>query len=774
MENIYKAKSYFGLKPELSENSKKVLERRYQIKDEKGKTLESTAGLFYRVAKNIAIPEEKYGSLEDVTEATKNFYSMMAKREFLPNSPTLMNAGKDIQQLSACFVLPVEDSMEGIFKTLSNTALIHKSGGGTGFSFSRLRPSNSPVASTSGVSSGPVSFMKVYDAATEAIKQGGTRRGANMGMLRIDHPDILDFIECKREDGTLSNFNISVALTKDFMEKAKTGEDYSLYNPHTKKEEGRLNAGEVFSKIVNYAHRNGEPGIVFIDRINEYNQTPQIGEMESTNPCGEQPLLPYESCNLGSINLSKMLKKKEKNSKGLESKLKGVGEYEVDWEKLEDTVYKAVRFLDNVIEMNNYPIPEIEEMTKANRKIGLGVMGLADALIESGIPYNSQEGVDKAEEIMYFIDLKSKEASMELAKTRGVFPNWQGSIYDPKSEHFKGKKLKLRNATTTTIAPTGTISIIGNASSGVEPLFAVAYERNVMDNDILVEVNPLFERIAKENNFYSKELMKKIAKGEHLKDIPEVSNKVAELFPTSHEVSPKGHVNMQAAIQKYTDNAVSKTINFSNEATPEDVREAFLLAYESGCKGLTIYRDGSRENQVLSTGKKTSSLEEKVEHKGNGERPRVIGTTIKQKVPHGNAFVTLNVHRDNPLIPYETFGSVGKAGSDLTAMNEALGRLMSMAFQYGAPVEKITEQLIGIGGQTQIGFGGNQILSVPDAIGKALKEAYKELNEDNGSYIEEKKESKATGNFCTEKGCGGALMDLEGCETCSCCGKSKC
>ena len=550
-------------------------------RNEKGEIIENPQEMLLRVAENIAaIDFEVYNkTVEEVEETFVDFYDMMAKGFFLPNSPTLMNAGTSVQQLSACFVLPVEDNMEGIFDSLKWTALVHKSGGGTGFSFSRLRPKNDIVSSTGGEASGPISFMNIFNSATEEVKQGGKRRGANMGILRIDHPDILEFITCKDIEGKLNNFNISVAITDEFMDALKREDSYKLYNPKDGSVFGELNAKEVFQKIVYQAWKNGEPGVIFIDKINKYNPTPHIGPIESTNPCGEQPLLPFESCNLGSINLEKFV-------------ING----EVDYEKLERVVKLSVHFLDNVIDANKYPIPQIEEMTKGNRKIGLGVMGWANALILMGIPYNSELAVKKAEEIMAFIDKKGKEASRELAEQRGAFANFPGSVYDLRKEE------PIRNATVTTIAPTGSISMIANTSSGIEPLFGVVYKSYRADTEF-IEANSLFEEIARRRGFWSDDLPKKILDAGTVKDIPEIPEDVQKLFVTSGEISAEWHIKMQAVFQDYCDNAVSKTINFANDATVEEISTAYLLAYELNCKGLTVYRDGSREVQVLNKGK---------------------------------------------------------------------------------------------------------------------------------------------------------------------------
>ncbi len=578
------------IKSKLSENALAVLRSRYLKKDEKGKIQETPSQMFQRVTFNIAAAEEIYNpdiSEEEQFRVEEKFYRMTASLEFMPNSPTLMNAGLRLQQLSACFVIPVDDSMESIFEAVKDTALVHQSGGGTGFSFSRLRPKGDIIRSTSGTASGPVSFMTVFNAATEVVKQGGKRRGANMGILRIDHPDILEFITAKEEEGELNNFNISVALTEEFMEAVKKGRSYELINPRTNQATGKLDAREVFDLIVNLAWKNGDPGIIFIDRINEDNPTPKLGRIESTNPCGEQPLLPYESCNLGSINLSKML-------------IGDKGKSRIDWKKLAETTRDAVHFLDNVVDMNTYPLSEIEAMTKGNRKIGLGIMGWADMLIRLGIGYNSEKAIKLAEKIMSFISREAWQKSQELAAERGVFPNFKDSVFD------KPDGLKVRNATCTTIAPTGTISIIAGCSSGIEPLFAIAYTRkHVLGGEELVEVNPLFEEIAKKEGFYSKKLMEEVVKVGSIKDIKEVPARIKKLFVTALDINWQWHVKIQAAFQKYVDNAVSKTINLPFTATSEDVKNVYLLAYQLGCKGVTIYRTESRKQQVLNIGAKS-------------------------------------------------------------------------------------------------------------------------------------------------------------------------
>lgn len=753
----------------LSDNALKVLERRYLTKDEKGNIIETPKKMFERVAGFIAQGDKPYNDNADVDATKKKFYDMMTNLEFIPNSPTLMNAGKELGQLSACFVLPIEDSMEGIFDAIKNAALIHKSGGGTGFSFSRLRSNGSTVRSTGGVASGPISFMKVFNAATEAVKQGGTRRGANMGILRIDHPDIMDFIACKSDTSEITNFNISVGITEKFMEAVSNDEDYDLIDPHTQKVVGSLNASKVFKHIVEMAWNTGEPGIIFLDRINETSPIRKLGEIESTNPCGEQPLLPYESCNLGSINLGKMVV--EKNNC-----------YEIDYEKLERTVRDSVHFLDNVIDMNKYPLPEIDEMTRKTRKIGLGVMGFADVLFYLGIPYNSQQAVDLAEELMGFVDRISKEESMALANSRGVFPAYELSTF-----HENGTP--MRNATTTTIAPTGTISIIAGASSGVEPLFAISFVRNVMDNDKLVEVHPYFEKVAKERGFYSEELMERIAREGSIQHIDEIPEDVRRVFVTAHDISPFWHIKMQAAFQKYVDNAVSKTVNFKNDATKEDVEEVYMLAYKLGCKGVTIYRDGSRQNQVLSTVKedeKQEVLEGSLPLVKPRMRPEVTrGITEKVKIGCGNLYITVNSDENGVC---EVFTNLGRAGG-CPSQSEATSRLISIALRSGMDVKEIIEQLKGIRCHSTLRQKATnkniKVLSCPDAIGKALERAMNtcvdvENSINDFAYTVDEDlddimvpgESIENDSICPE--CGSILEHEGGCNICRNCGFSKC
>lgn len=771
--------------PVLSENALRVLEKRYLRKNEDLKVIEKPKDLFLRVAKNIASADLKFNPDADISKTEEEFYNLMANLNFLPNSPTLMNAGRELQQLSACFVLPIEDSMESIFETIKDTALIHKSGGGTGFSFSRLRPANSPVATTNGVSSGPISFMKVFDSATEAIKQGGTRRGANMGVLRVDHPDIEKFITCKQDDNQINNFNISVALTDEFMKAVIKKQDYNLYNPHTKEIPGKLPAEKVFNNIVSSAWKNGDPGIIFIDRMNRDNPTAKSGSIESTNPCGEQPLLPYESCNLGSINLSTMVKKRE--GSGNEDISSG-GRYgsreaslilqEIDFEKLSRTIHKAVHFLDNVIEMNHFPLKKIEMMTKANRKIGLGVMGFTDMLIKLGIPYDSDDALTIAEVVMSFINKESKKASVLLAEERGSFPNIEGSIYDSPDQ------IKPRNATTTTIAPTGTISIIANCSSGIEPIFAVSYVRTVMDNDELIEVQSLFEQIAKEREFYSDDLMKTIAHKGHLENIPEIPADIVRLFVTAHNVTPERHIKMQSAFQKNTDNAVSKTVNFPNSATEDDVRKTYMLAYSTGCKGVTIYRDGSRSKQVLTTGTVKPAKKQQPSAKITPRpRPKITqGSTRLISTGCGNLYLTIN-ECDNK-IPFEIFTQMGKAGGCAASQLEAIGRLVSLALRSNIEPDIIAKQLRGISCHQQAWENGQKVLSCSDAIGKAIHQYLKRKKEDNkgnqpmsDTNFEEPDDPHllelATIMICPDCN-GGNLEHADGCLLCRLCGYSKC
>ncbi|MDR1259985.1 MAG: vitamin B12-dependent ribonucleotide reductase [Endomicrobium sp.] len=749
--------------PKLSKNALLVLEKRYLMKDEDGILIEKPEDLFYRVAENIAQADKIYDSNTDVTALIKEFYIVMSSLDFLPNSPTLMNAGRHLQQLSACFVLPINDSMNSIFETLKNTALIHKSGGGTGFSFSNLRPKNDIVKTTNGVSSGPVSFMQVFNAATEAIKQGGTRRGANMAMLRIDHPDILDFIVCKDKNSSLNNFNISVAITKKFMDALENDANYNLYNPRNGAITGTLSAKEVFNKIVSQAWKNGEPGVVFIDKINDKNPiSPNIGQIESTNPCGEQPLLPYESCNLGSINLGHFFKGDD-----------------VDWTKLARVVKTAIHFLDNVIDMNNYPISKIGEVTRSNRKIGLGVMGWADLLLYLGIPYDSNYSLLIAEKVMNFIKHESHKASKELAVKRGAFPNFKQSIY--------ANDELIRNATTTTIAPTGTIGLIASASGGIEPIFALVYKRmQCLDNEEMYEINPYFEKLAREKNFYSSDLIDKISKKGSIQEFREIPEKIRKVFVTSHDITPYGHVKMQAVFQKFTDNAVSKTVNFSNGATEEDVKKVYILSYKMGCKGVTVYRDGSRDVQVLNlVNKKENEIQKYSREIKPRSRPKKTkGFTFLMYTGCGKMYVTVN---EDDKGACEVFTQLGKSGGCTSSQAEAISRLVSLALRSGVNQYSIINQLKGIRCPSPILSEGKAILSCADAIAKAFESYNKEKvippavqQQKMLVYYDSEHKEKCYSNInltgacpqCPE--CGEMLTFTEGCVMCKECGYSKC
>jgi ribonucleoside-diphosphate reductase alpha chain len=763
----------------FSENSLTVLRRRYLKKDPQGKAIETPDDMLRRVAENVASADKKYNKDADTKKTAQTFYNIMYNNEFMACSPTLMNAGRVLQQLSACFVLPIEDSMEQIFETLKNAALIHKSGGGTGFSFSRIRPKNDFVSTTSGVASGPISFIKVYNAATEQVKQGGTRRGANMGILRVDHPDIEDFISCKEDDTSITNFNLSVAITDKFMHALKTNKEYDLINPRSGKFFKKMSAKYIFDKIIDGAWRNGEPGVVFIDKINKFNPTPAIGAMESTNPCGEQPLLPYESCNLGSINLESFVV----NGK-------------INWDRLNEVTKQAVHFMDNVIDMNKYPLPEIEKITKANRKIGLGVMGWAHMLILLKISYNSEEAIKLAEKVMKFIRDAAVEKSVEIAKERGNFPNFDKSIFP--QQRFK----HLRNATLTTIAPTGSISMISDTSSGIEPVFSLVYVKNVMDNDRLLYINNLFENAAKKLKFYSKELMDKIADGESIHTMKEIPDIVKKAFTISHDISPEWHIKMQAAFQKYTDNAVSKTINFPNNATKEDIRKTYLLAYDTECKGLTVYRDGSRSIQVVEFKKKKEETKPEVIVKPKEPRNRqkiIQGVTSKISTGCGNFYLTINEDDDGPV---EVFAHLGKTGGCASAQTEAISRLISIALRSGIGMKEIIEQIENIRCPMPTWQPEGMVLSCPDAIAKVLKnhlklraklkengsdklveevQTLKEfINETNNQTPKNAKKKSMVDNLkignvsgiCPD--CGGPVILAEGCATCPICGFSKC
>ncbi|HYT84281.1 MAG TPA: vitamin B12-dependent ribonucleotide reductase [Gemmatimonadales bacterium] len=741
-------------KLDLSPNALTVLERRYLVKDDHGKPAEAPADLFWRVARTVAAPDRTYGASDRGVEGlAEAFFELMATRVWMPNSPTLMNAGRPLGQLSACFVLPVDDALSngrsGIYDTLRAMALVHQSGGGTGFSFSRLRPKNDVVRSTMGVASGPVSFMKLYDASTDVVKQGGTRRGANMGILRVDHPDVLEFIACKDDLTQVTNFNISVAVTDAFMAALEAGTAYDLIHPRTGKVVGQLDAGEVFRRIVHGAWKTGEPGVFFIDRANHYNPVPRLGSYEATNPCGEQPLLSYDVCNLGSINVGLFVK-----------------DGAVDWDRLRTAVHLCTHFLDNVIDANKYPLEEIDDLAKRIRRIGLGIMGWADLLVRLGIPYNAEEAVALGRRLMEFIDEEAKVASEKLAEQRGVFAEWEGSIWGPDAtcaRDARGERIRpmrrLRNCNLTTVAPTGTISIIAGCSSGIEPLFAVAFMRN-QAGALMPDVNEEFIAIARREGWYSDALMQQIAEAGHI-HFDAVPAKWQRVFVTAHDVMPEWHIQMQAAFQAFTDSAISKTCNFSNDATEDYVEQIYRYAYQLGCKGVTVYRDGAREMQVLSTGSTAKKVQEQAGQGGGGggggslaealgriaeletelartraqlhdveaenlqrrakrSRPDLLkGSTRRVETPLGTMYVTIT--EDDKGQPFEVFISLGKAGGALMADVEAVGRLISLALRSGIPLKEIYRQLRGISSDRAVGLGPNKVLSVPDAIGIAFE-----------------------------------------------------
>lgn len=750
----------------LSENARTVMERRIVARDGNGDPVETPDQCFRRVANNIAGAEHDYFGGSNELDATNHyvmiankFYHMMASLDFLPNSPTLVNAGRKLQQLSACFVLPVEDSIKGIFKSVGDTAVIHQSGGGTGFSFSRLRPANDKVKSTMGIASGPVSFMTVFDSATEVIKQGGTRRGANMGILRVDHPDIELFIDMKSDMETLTNFNISVAITDQFMS-ALTSEPtpmlYAIYHPVTGEIVDHKDPAVIWEKIVKNAWKNGDPGIVFIDRINDSssNPVPSLGPIEATNPCGESPLYSYDSCNLGSINLS-MFSKEDNYGKT------------IDYDRLKDTVHLAVRFLDNVIHMSNYPLPEIEDISRQIRRVGLGVMGWADLLIDLGLPYDSEEAISAGRRVMAFIQEEADTASAMLAVERGPFPKWEESIY------HDGKK--LRNATRTTIAPTGTISIIAGCSSGIEPLFALAYTRShyLDKNDPskrheMKEVNRRFLKTATDNGFYSDELIDYLANGGSVKDRDDVPQKYKDIFVTSHDISPDSHIGMQAAFQEYTDNAVSKTINFSNSATVIDIHEAYMLAWREGCRGVTIYRDGSRDEQVLKHAAEEIKSDTSVLHVGRerrrmpDERKAIIH---KFRVGDQEGYISVGLFEDGT--PGEVFINASRMGSTVMALLDTIAILTSYSLQHGVSIDALAGKMKGSRFEPNGPTGNPDIpiaTSVVDYIFRWLEMKF--------SGVEPATAMVRTGEGCTD--CGSVLFFEEGCLKCQACGFSKC
>jgi ribonucleoside-diphosphate reductase alpha chain len=752
---------------DLSPNAITVLEKRYLVKDEAGKPAEAAEDLFGRVARTIAEPDRAYGASAGAVEAlAEAFYELMGKRWFEPNSPTLMNAGRPLGQLSACFVLPVADTLangkDGIYDTLRAMALVHQSGGGTGFGFSRLRPSNDVVRSTMGVASGPVSFMKLYDASTEVVKQGGTRRGANMGILRVDHPDILEFIACKDDITKITNFNISVAVTDAFMAAVEADAPYDLIHPRSGQVTGRLYAREVWRKVIHGAWKTGEPGVFFIDRANAYNPVPHLGSYEATNPCGEQPLLPYDVCNLGSINVGAF-----------------VADGQIDWDRLRQVIHLSTHFLENVIDANSYPLAEITDLARRIRRIGLGIMGWADTLIKLGIPYDSEEAVQLGRRMMQFIDEEAKVESERLAQKRGPFPEWERSIWGPDAtcaRNAKGERIRpmrrLRNCNVTTVAPTGTISIIAGCSSGIEPLFAVAFMRN-QAGVLMPDVNEDFVAIAKREGWHSDDLMRRIAEEGHI-HFDAVPARWQRVFTTANHIAPEWHVRMQAAFQDFNDSAISKTVNFANTATEEQVEEIYRLAYALDCKGVTVYRDGSRDMQVLSTGATAKKVKDQATAAGHAEaradlegmtanaadalaaadlhgelaeiraenerlrklvheleaenlqrrqkrsRPELLkGATRRIETPLGTLYVT--VTEDDKGQPFEVFMSLGKAGGALMADVEALGRLISLALRSGIPMKEIHRQLRGISSDRTIGLGPNKVLSVPDAVGIAIE-----------------------------------------------------
>ena len=815
---------------DLSPNAVTVLERRYLIKDDQGRPVERPEDLFRRVARTIAEPDRAYGASDKAVEGLADtFFELMATRVWMPNSPTLMNAGRPLGQLSACFVLPVDDALSngqsGIYDTLRAMALVHQSGGGTGFSFSRLRPKNDVVRSTMGVASGPVSFMKLYDASTDVVKQGGTRRGANMGILRVDHPDILEFIGCKDDLTQVTNFNISVAATDAFMKAVEDGASYDLVHPRTGAVVGQLDARTVFRKIVHGAWKTGEPGVYFIDRANYYNPVPRLGSYEATNPCGEQPLLPYDVCNLGSINL------------GLFVKDDGV-----DWDRLRTAVHLCTHFLDNVIDANKYPLSEIDNLAKRIRRIGLGVMGWADLLVRLGIPYNSDDGVALGRKIMDFVDEEAKAASEKLAEQRGVFAEWEQSIWGPDATCARGPNgervrpmRRLRNCNLTTVAPTGTISIIAGCSSGIEPLFAVAFMRN-QAGVLMPDVNEDFVALAKHEGWYSDGLMEQIAEAGHI-HFDAVPAKWQRVFVTAHDVTPEWHIQMQAAFQEFTDSAISKTCNFANDATEEYVEKIYRYAYKLGCKGVTVYRDGAREMQVLSTGSTAKKVQEQATASGVGtsapagpgalaeamgriaeleaelartrdklhdaeaenlqrrakrSRPDLLkGATRRVETPLGTMYV--NITEDDKGQPFEVFISLGKAGGALMADVEAIGRLISLALRSGVPMPEVYRQLRGISSDRVVGLGPNKVLSVPDAIGIAIEKWMQDkqgIQQDllagtatpvpvrasipmpDGTIAEGAGQPQDFIGACPD--CGSQLAFIEGCAKCHVCGFSEC
>lgn len=743
--------------PQLKPNTDVVLQKRYLRKSLDGQFSESPRDLFWRVASAIAAEEGKYeGSSREPESLAREFYDLMTSWKFLPNSPTLMNAGTELGQLSACFVLPVGDSIEEIFDAVKFAAMIHKSGGGTGFSFSRLRPKESRVGSTGGVASGPVSFLRIFNTATEQIKQGGTRRGANMGILRVDHPDVLDFIRAKEKEGEFNNFNLSVGLTEAFMQAVEKDEHYDLRAPASGEVVDRLRARDVFDLLVRKAWQSGDPGIVFLDRINRDNPTPDQGEIESTNPCGEQPLLPFEACNLGSVNLSRFYLSGHNDDAD-------PARAGIDWEELRRVVHLAVRFLDNVIDASLFPLPRIAETVRRNRKIGLGVMGFADLLFELGVPYNSQAGIDLAERIMGFVQEEGHNASAQLAKERGPFPAYAASLY------ARNKKGPYRNATVTTIAPTGTLSIIAGCSSGVEPLFALCFTRNILDGERLVEVNPYFEAALAASGLATPELMDSVAARGSIQDMDFLPAKLRKVFVTAMDIEPVWHLRMQAAFQRHTDNAVSKTVNLPNSATEQDIFDIYWLAYKEGCKGVTVYRDGCKSVQVLATGEGQKKMDGASAPQGGKpssavrKRPDMVqGFTQKVQTGLGAMYLTVNEVDGEP---FEVFATIGKSGRSITAKAEAIGRLVSLALRSGVHVRDVVAQIKGIGGEHPVFRGKGLLLSIPDAIAWVLEKRY--LKDEHIRGVNDLEAQR-----CPE--CNEPLVFQEGCLICPACGFSRC
>jgi len=758
----------FGIVPFITENAMVVLEKRYLRKDSNGDIMETPAGMFLRVAKAIADVEKQFNPKADVEKWVEAFYKPMAKLEFVPNSPTLMNAGTGAGTLSACFVMGLEDSMEGIMETAKEAALVQKFGGGTGFALSNIRPKGAPIATTHGKACGPVAVLRHLSSVSTLVTQGGKRDGANMAVMDVHHPDILDFITCKKDEGQIHNFNISVGASQEFMEAVQNGSDYPLRDPITGEQLGTLNAGELFSHIIEGAWQNGEPGMIFLDRVNEDNPTLHIGRMTATNPCGEQPLLPYESCNLGSINLDRFVVNIG-TTKG------------IDWDGLANVVHVATRFLDNVIDANSYSVPEIEKMTKTTRKIGLGVMGFADMLVNLGLPYNGEEGLALGYKVMKFIRNESDKTSEELALERGSFPGYIGSVYDQQGR-------PMRNACRLTVAPTGTISMIAGCSSGIEPLFSLCYHKhNILEGESLVYVDSNFEEVAKNEFFYSEKLMDFLADGGSIQDRPDVPQHAKDVFLTAADISPEAHVRMQSAFQESVDSGISKTINFPNSATREDVRTAYILAWELGCKGITVYRSGSRDLEVLTSGSsvKNNSRSEfgtSVSATPTDRPAQVHGLTDRVRTGHGNMYITINFQEDRP---FEVFSNLGKAGGCDSAQLEAISRLISLGLRSGIDPAQIVEQLRGIT-CCPAWEDGNLVRSAPDAV--ALVLGRRTLDGANGNYtgdqfaLQEGMMLKSSANGTNESGntksrcpeCEGLLVYQEGCEHCVECGYEKC